>query len=234
MEEIKLGGMDALRVPPKVKDQPAHQVVLFHGYGASQSDLAGLSQVLLKDKNIEWFFPNGLEALQFNGMEMGRCWFDLQVSSLQEALANDDYDYIEKQVYTKLDPCLGQVEKMFDPDVINYEQAVVGGFSQGSILSFSLALRQSRRGKVPKAICLFSPTFIGEAKLIEEIKELGDVPLFISHGTEDQVLPFRQTAKLVELCEKHFKNFCFHQFDDGHTIPLSAIQHAQDFLSDYL
>ena len=86
----------------------------------------------------------------------------------------------------------------------------------------------------PKAICLFSPTFAGETKLIEEIKELGDIPLFISHGTEDQVLPYRQTQKLVELCEKNFKNFKFHSFNDGHTIPLSAIQNANEFLTGVL
>ena len=207
---------------------------MFHGYGASQNDLAGLSQVLLKNKNTEWFFPNGVEALKFNGMEVGRCWFDLQVSSLQEALANDDYEYIENKVYTKLDPCIDQVEKIFTTDQIDYSQSVVGGFSQGSILSFSLALRLSRKGVVPKAICLFSPTFVGEKKLIEEIKELGDVPLFICHGTQDQVLPYRQTQKLVELCEKHFKHFSFFSFDDGHTIPMSAIQSANDFLNTHL
>jgi phospholipase/carboxylesterase len=107
------------------------------------------------------------------------------------------------------------------------EQTVLGGFSMGSVMSYSLALGPDR--PAPAGILAFSgfvPTVEGWAPQIPR-----STAVFIAHGRADPVISveFARTAR--RLLEGSGMDVEYHESDVGHTIDPLAIRPAQDWLS---
>lgn len=111
---------------------------------------------------------------------------------------------------------------------INYEidpeQLYLMGFSQGAIVSMTLALTL---GKIKGVVALsgYIPQFVKEEYTINPGNQLS---VFISHGEYDQVLPFEWGKENVDFFTRLGVPVTFSTYPEGHTV---SEQNLQDFQS---
>lgn len=107
-----------------------------------------------------------------------------------------------------VDEALGQV---FGRHLVDPAHVAVGGFSDGA--SYALSLGTSN-GELFTHVIAFSPGFWvpGETR--------GSPSFFVTHGTDDQVLPIARTSRrLVPRLEQAGYEVSYHEFEGGHVVP---------------
>lgn len=193
-------------------NQSSVAVVLIHGYGASMYDLYDLHQI---DARFDWFFPHGVNELYG---EMSRSWFPIDEQALQMAMMQGKHRDL-----SGFEPPGIEASIEFISDFINdlpYDSVVLGGFSQGAMLSSHVA--PFVKNKV-KALCLFSGNLVDKNRLQKNSLELG-LPVFQSHGKQDPILSFSGAMELKEFFESLKFSVEFVEFEGQHEIPPKVIQ----------
>jgi phospholipase/carboxylesterase len=97
------------------------------------------------------------------------------------------------------------------------------GFSQGAILSMSLALILGNTIKGIVALSGYLPKIVIEDY---EIKQVDNLSIFISHGERDGVLPYQWGIEASEYFKQLNADVSFHSYEEGHSV---SSQNVQDF-----
>jgi len=74
-----LGGLEVLEVPG---DPQGATIILLHGYGADNRDLASLAKLCEIAPRPTWIFPNGPLTIRFSPFYSGKAWFPIDMTSL--------------------------------------------------------------------------------------------------------------------------------------------------------
>ena len=195
-----------------VKNEGKKAAIFIHGYGASMMDLYGLNQV---SGNYDWYFPQGVLSLMG---EMSRAWFPIDEQALQAAMmtgAHRDLSLVEPEG-------LDSVIELVSDFILSlpYEKIVLGGFSQGAMMSSHLV---SKLKDKLDGLVLFSGNLIHKNQLVSELPE-GSFPVFQSHGHQDPILSFEGAEELKKVFEAKKYQVEFHDFQGQHEIPPQVIQ----------
>lgn len=95
---------------------------------------------------------------------------------------------------------------------INPARIALAGFSDGA--TYTLALGRAN-GDLFSHIIAYSPGYLAEIGPI-----IGKGPIFIAHGTSDEVLPIGETrTTIVPYLHNYGHAVVFQEFDGGHTVP---------------
>jgi phospholipase/carboxylesterase len=153
-------------------------LVLFHGRGADERDLLPLLDALDPDRRLDGFCPRGPLALPPGGAH----WYVVHRVGFP-----DPPTFAE-----------GFAAAAAFVDSLPHERIVLGGFSQGAVMSLSVGLGDGR--PPPAAIVAFS----GFVPVVDGW-ELGTgmpfPPIAIGHGTYDQVIPLEFAHRSLALLE---------------------------------
>ncbi len=104
---------------------------------------------------------------------------------------------------------------------LDMSQTIIGGFSQGSMLATDLTLHASPK---PAGLVVWSGTLLNEDVWRPLFASLDGLPIFQSHGTTDQILPFEAAKWLEEMFKDAGASTEFLEFAGGHTIPPEALE----------
>lgn len=216
-----------------VDDLPAGQkpekvVVVCHGFGASGDDLAGFGPALLEVQEIartcRFVFPEAPLDLTSMGMPGGRAWWEINMSRLAEMHQTNDFQQLaqtEPEGLADATKLLAECIQAIQHDCeLDDAATVVGGFSQGAMISTDLVLRH---GFKPRAMALFSGTIVCQKAWEQAAQSAAGCPVLMSHGYEDTVLPHSQAVALRALLEEGKFNVQFESFHGGHTIPMNVL-----------
>ena len=202
-------------------------VVLFHGYGADASDLAGLANVFQLPQPVDWFFPQGVLQVPIGPMMSGRAWFQLRVSDFDDLAQGNS---LPGAVNEETEKVISQAVEWLNHLGRQYEKVIIGGFSQGAILTSHAFYRLNFS---PRALLLLSGYLVAP-QVFPSLAEAHKVPFFQCHGRQDPVLPLAGAVKLFnQLKELGLKGTWF-EFSGGHEIPLDALAELQKFLKGLL
>lgn len=203
-------------------------VVLFHGYGASAYDLFPLAELLDKEGKYNWLFPQApLQAHAQAGQI--RSWFDLDVERLIDLNQKKDFDGFIYENPKSLEDCLTKLKLFFKELKLEASNSIIGGFSQGALLSTHYALSTSAPFK---GLMIFSGT-ISCFKQWQELSGLAKFKkYFQSHGLYDDILHVEVAQKLHDELEKANLKGSFHLFEGGHEIPFNIQDKASLFLKE--
>jgi phospholipase/carboxylesterase len=146
--------------------EPAGALVLFHGRGADERDLFPLLDALDPDRRLHGYTPRGPLALPPGGAH----WYVVPRVGFPDP-ATFAASYAEASTWL---------------DSLPYDRIVLGGFSQGAVMSFALGLGAGRPR--PAALLAFSG-FIPEVEGWELDVTQPFPPIAIGHGTYDPVIP---------------------------------------------
>lgn len=172
--------VDAL--PHRVRhaaDRPEGALVLFHGRGADENDLYPLLDVLDPERHLLGVTPRGPLALP----PFGAHWYVIRRVGFP-----DSQTFLA--TYRQVSAWLA---RLAEDTGIPPKRTILGGFSQGAVMSYALGLGTDRPR--PAAIIAFSgfiPTVDGFALDLKRPLP----PIAIGHGTHDSVIPveFAQEA----------------------------------------
>ncbi len=217
--------------------QPALSLVLCHGFGAPGDDLVPLADALLADPRlakVRCIFPEA--PLSLGGMGFGaRAWWMIDVGRIDRAmregrlleLVNEEPDGLAA-ARRKLRACL---EALLAASGHDWERLVLGGFSQGAMLSTDVALRAE---EAPAGLAILSGTVLCESLWRKRAARRAGMPIVQSHGRADPLLPFTLAERLRELLREAGLTVGFHAFGGGHTIPPEVLPALADLVADRL
>jgi predicted esterase len=108
--------------------------------------------------------------------------------------------------------------KVFETVSIDPARIVAAGFSDGATYALSLGLIN---GDFFRKIVAFSPGFVVDGAAH------GKPPIFISHGTEDPILPIDRCSRvIVPALERRGYDVTFREFAGVHTVPPNVAKEA--------
>ncbi|MCB0385184.1 MAG: serine esterase [Bdellovibrionales bacterium] len=220
----KIGPLDCVYLPG---EEGGPLIVFFHGYGADAWDLAPLSHELGVE-GATWVFPNGTLEVPIGPGWTGRAWFQIDVQGLEKAMAAGTHREMSDLRPPEMDRVLLDVQKLFQalgPE--DYSKVIVGGFSQGAMLSTEAIL--STPMKVDGAV-LLSGTLLDQAAWREKVKNRVPVDFFQSHGTQDALLSFSAAQKLEQLLREGGWRGHLRAFRGGHEIPFQVLTELKAFI----
>lgn len=103
------------------------------------------------------------------------------------------------------------LERTFEMVAVNPARVSVGGFSDGATYALSLGLIN---GELFRRVLAFSPGFLVPGT------PHGKPEFFISHGTEDPILPIERCSRpIVRSLQKRGYEVTFREFQGGHEVP---------------
>ncbi len=208
---------------------PTHVVVMCHGFGAPGNDLVPIGAEILRafpslGERVQFVFPAALLSLADQGMPGGRAWWPLDLEERLQAIAAGDLRILRNEfppglddAATALAACIVEIKETRG---ISSDAMTLSGFSQGGMLVTHVSLESSE----PFAgLAVFSGTLICEDRWKERLVARPTVPVLLSHGTQDPILPFAAAEWLRDLFQRSDWPVEFIEFDGPHTIPQSAL-----------
>jgi phospholipase/carboxylesterase len=196
MSAAGLDVLDHLVRPAAAEPQGA--LILMHGRGTSEHDLFPLLDVLDPKRRLVGYTPGGPLALPPGG----RHWYAVP------RVGHPDADTFFSS--------LAALEQFADSTGIPPERTVLGGFSQGTAMSYALGLRAGRpRPAAIVALSGFIPTVPGwEADLASR----AGMPVAIGHGTRDPVIPIEFAHEARDRLTAAGLDVTYHESPITHTI----------------
>ncbi|HEY0193494.1 MAG TPA: hypothetical protein VGC42_20395 [Kofleriaceae bacterium] len=196
--------------------------VLMHGFGAPGEDLVSLAGAFA-GAPVRFVFPAA--PLELGGMYGdARAWWMIDPSRFERAAAGQPLDLRNDQPPGLAD-ARGHIGRLLDELHTRLgvapEQVVLGGFSQGAMLALDVALH---RDTPPAGLVLMSGTLIASAVWTPLLPRLAGVPVMLSHGQSDGVLPFQVAEQLRDQLTAAGAVVDWQPFRGGHEIPMSVVQ----------
>lgn len=230
MRREQIGGLNCIVTGPDDAEPPAVVVILCHGFGAPGNDLAPLGSVLanrLGDtaETIQFVFPAAPLSLDSYGIPGGRAWWPIDMVKLQMAMAVGEFRELRTESPELLPEMNGLltelVDRVCERTGLPKSKVVLGGFSQGSMLSTDVALRMPER---IGGLVVWSGTLLNEAAWRAAASTgPGGLTVVQSHAVDDPILPFSGAEALRELLTAAGHSVEFLRFRGGHSIPEGAI-----------
>lgn len=203
-----------VREPQKITSKSTI-LFLLHGYGSNEEDLFSFTPTLPKDWIIVSFrAPNNT---QFEGFS----WYDIDFNN-QKKFINLE------QAEESIDGILQNIMAVSNHYGLTENETHLCGFSQGGILSYALALRHPEL--FTKVACM---SCYLEEKLLNNItkdkKKLEHLQFFVSHGTEDTVIPMEWGRKAADFLYDLNCYFTFREYMNGHGVNQKNYIDLMDF-----
>ena len=205
-------------------------VVLLHGFGAPGDDLVALAPYLRVPQEVRFLFPAAPLSLDF-GFGDARAWWMLDMERLMRARAQGLWESLSLEVPRGLESARKYLADLLQVAVKNLgaspNQLVLGGFSQGAMLSLDYALHS----QIPLAgLILLSSTLIAKEQWVAALPARQGLPVFQSHGTEDEILAHSVAEQLQAHLTSAGLPVQWVEFTGGHEIPFPVLQALGPFL----
>lgn len=222
-ETLEIAGLRVIAVGDL--ESAEQVVVLLHGFQMQPSDLSPFAHSL---REPAWFlFPEA--PLDADGG--GRAWWHIDSKKRDAAIAKGPRDFAEQHP-----PDLPRARAMLVALIeelrarIGDRPLVLGGFSQGAMLTCDTVLRSSFD---LSAMLLFSGSRIAfdEWEKLDASKRLKGLPVLVSHGRADADLSFAAGTALHDLLVAKGADVTWVPFDQGHEIPLVVWRTLRKFLA---
>lgn len=216
----RFGPLEAVEFPAS---EEAPVVVCMHGYGADMRDLAGLALQLELAAPARWVFPNGPLELDWGG----RAWFPIAAERLAAYERGQGAFDLSAARPEGLDAARDAVTALIAALEVPWDRLVLGGFSQGAMLTVELALAAP---EPPRGVFLLSGNLVDAESLSARAGARQGLRFFQSHGTVDPILGYEGARRLHETLTAAGWQGEFLSFDGVHAIPAEVLDGLGVFL----
>ena len=189
------------------KTYPA--VVLLHGRGANMNDLAGLCPTIERERYI-YVCPNAPIPVHIGPGSVGYAWTPPGSVSTPEDAAK-----IEDMLNTLF-------EEIVDDLPIDADRMVLGGFSQGGMMTYTLGLTNPG---IFRGLVALSSRVNDDEDLRERLPVDRNQPILVVHGTADSMISIDDARRTVRFLEDEGYQPTYKEYAMGHEI-------TQDVLND--
>ena len=190
---------------------PEGALVLFHGRGADERDLYPLLDALDPERRLLGITPRGPLALPPGGAH----WYRLGGIPTPDP--------------STFFPSFEAAGALLDGLPVPIERVVIGGFSQGAVMSWALGLGAGRPR--PAAIIALSG-FMPEVEGFElDLSDLDGYPVAVAHGSLDPVIPVEFGRAAAERVRAAGADLLWRETPVPHTIDPRVLPELQAFVA---
>jgi phospholipase/carboxylesterase len=209
-------------------------VILLHGFGAPGDDLVPLSDVIDVPAGTRWLFPEGPLPLSL-GFGDSRAWWIIDFARIQADRAagrvRDLSIEIPQGLALARERLLAFLNELPRHLSIDYKKTVIGGFSQGAMLTCDAVLQTD----YPFAgLIQLSSNLLAQPVWGPIMPKRKGLPVFQSHGTQDDILSHVGAERLRDMMAQSGLAVEWHSFRGGHEIPESVLRRLGGFLTKVL
>lgn len=203
---------------PSAMAENAPVIVMLHGYGSDENDLFSFATELPSEYAII-----SLKA-PFRLQPYGNAWYNIYFDAPQGKWS-DDAQAIESRelVSTVLD-------EIIEKYPVDKKRITLLGFSQGTILCFAVAL--SYPEKVKNVIGLSGYINTKILKEDYENNSFGNLRVYSSHGSVDQVIPVEWARKTAPFLKSLNIPCQYSEFPVGHGVAPQNFYELKNWLEE--
>ena len=202
---------------------PIGTVIWMHGLGADGWDFVPIVRELPLPEEMElrFIFPHApVRAVTINNSMEMRAWYDIAMSDI--ARLPDERGIRESQA---------QVEALIAREHgrgVRSERIVLAGFSQGGAIALQVGLRHAGRLAGIAALSTYLP--LEESLDAESAGANRTTPIFMAHGTQDQVVPLRLAELSRTALERRSYRVEWHTYPMPHAVCGEEVEAIASFL----
>ncbi len=190
-------------------------LLLMHGVGSNEHDLAGLAPIIDPEGHFVVVCPRGPYAYG-----PGFSWFRMENPEL---------------VGPTMESSLQALDEVVDSACAEHglqrEQMVAGGFSMGGAMSLVFTFRTSEHPR-PAGVLVMSGFLPGDPESLdwtaEDEKDLP--PVLMQHGIHDPMVPLERAKYTVRVLKEHGVTVQFREYPMDHTVTHESALDAKDWL----
>jgi len=189
---------------PKILLDKNPLLLLLHGYGSNDSDLFSFASELPDE-----YFVISARApydLQYGSY----AWYAINFDADQNKFSDHDQAILSRDLVVKF------IEELKVKFPIDSSNITLIGFSQGSILSYSIAL--SYPNIVQRVVALSGYLNLDINSNNYQNNDFSKLKIFASHGTVDQVIPVEWARKTDPILKSLGINSTYKEYPIGHGV----------------
>jgi phospholipase/carboxylesterase len=189
---------------PMIKTDNPSVLFMLHGYGSNEQDLFSFAPHL----------PDELLIVSLQApISMGfgsYAWFEI---NFEAELGMRSNIIQAKQSLILIENLINDIIKKYS---VNQNKSFLLGFSQGSFLSFAYAFKNPNI--INNYICLSG--YMKEEILKEFAfkNRYNELDFFVSHGTQDQIIPIDWAREIPIILEKYKAKYTYKEYPIGHGV----------------
>ncbi len=212
--------LEYLLRPSSLKSGKIPSIFMFHGYGSNEEDLFSFASEL----------PEELLVISvrapFDLDPFGHAWYTINFDAEYGKWSDDEQAKISR------DKIVAFMDEASEAYSLDQNNITLLGFSQGTILSYAVAL--SFPEKVKNVVALSG--YINEKILLDGYsdKDHSHLNIYASHGQVDQVIPLEWAQKSPEVLKSLNINHKYEEFPIGHGVSQQNFYSFRDWLAQYL
>ncbi|HEU4738052.1 MAG TPA: phospholipase [Solirubrobacterales bacterium] len=198
---------------------PQGLLVLHHGRGTDERDLIGLADFVDPEKRLRVVSPRA--PLQLPGSP-GYHWYLVP-----------RVGYPDPETFEAARAALAELhDELWEESGLGPEQTVLGGFSMGAVMSYTMGLSAERPAVAGiLGFSGFVPTVEGWEPALADRAE---TRAFISHGRRDPVIGIEFAERARELLSEGGLDVTYRESDLGHQIDPAHLREASAWLGEVL
>lgn len=206
--------------PSTIESGKKPAIFMFHGYGSNEEDLFSFASEL----------PEELLVISarapYNLDPFGYAWYAINFDA-----THGKWNDVE-QASESREKIVGFIDEAINAYDLDSENITLLGFSQGSILSYAVAL--SYPEKVKNVIALSG--YIDENILKEGYmnNDFSDLHIYTSHGQVDQVIPLEWAQRTPDFLKNLGVDHIYKEFPIGHGVSQQNFYSFHKWLVEHL
>ncbi|GAA4818558.1 alpha/beta hydrolase [Litoribaculum gwangyangense] len=202
---------------PSILKEKAPLLIMLHGYGSDENDLFSFAPELQKE-----LFIISVRA-PYPMQPYGNAWYAINFDAEKGKWSDNE------QAIQSRDLIADFIDKAIENYPVDKNNVTLLGFSQGSILSYAVALTYPL--KVRNVIALSG--YVNQGILPDNIKDTdySNLDFYCSHGSVDQVIPVDWARQTVPFFNRLNIKHQYSEFPVGHGVAPQNFYEFQDWLS---
>lgn len=206
---------------------PQVAVIWLHGLGADGNDFVPLVNELDLSglPGIRFVFPHAKTMpVTINGGYVMRAWYDITGAELTRREDEGGLRASQRDV-----EALISREKARG---IPASRIILAGFSQGCAMTLQTGMRHPE--KLAGMLCLSGYLPLANVVVNERTEESLSTPVFMAHGTHDNVVPFARARESKELLVSLGYQVEWHEYMMQHSLCLEEVQDISKWIRKVL
>jgi phospholipase/carboxylesterase len=201
---------------PKIIVDKNPLLLLLHGYGSNDSDLFSFASELPDEYYV--ISARAPYDLQYGSY----AWYAINFDADQNKFSDHDQAILSRDLVVKF------IEELKIKFPIDSSNITLIGFSQGSILSYSIALSYPNIVQRVGALSGYLNLDINSENY--QNNDFSNLKIFASHGTVDQVIPVEWARKTDPILKSLGINSTYKEYPIGHGVSPQNFFDLKDWL----
>lgn len=205
--------------PSNITAEKSPAIIMLHGFGSDENDLFAFANEL-PGKYAVFSLKAPIKMQPY-----GNAWYNIYFDNSQGKFSDDQQAIESRELVSQ---CIDEIIEKYPVDASNI---TLLGFSQGTILSFAVALSYPK--KVKNVIGLSGYINPDILKNGYATNNFSDLKIYTSHGTQDQVIPIQWARKTKPFLENLGIDCTYSEFPIGHGVSPQNLQDLKNWLSNH-